>query len=412
MNRFQKVGLAIVVAAGVAFAQQLWTVQSKSGQVQFPWVVECTSSGDFNEQDDNDPCYKKYGGWWFGYLAGWEATNQVGPKACIGAPGMPPDGGSKSGINKVEAKIKGEWVNFNGADATECVGPPITNKADGSSWMSPDGLDVRFTIGAGNLANYEPSLSGIGVNMGEYPTKAAEKDLNSKNGFCLTYISDHVNTRDRAANTGSDLTIILGWDEGIKGNLVKGFDTWWALIPESNGQKVTKEFTWNGAPQTFVKGVSPPDPNKAGMFTQDNYSSWASNYEKPDYPGPFPIDKATKEMTAVKIALSGYGEGLTTVNFKLIEFGWTGTCGGGDGTPVIAGTRAVNPVSFGMIGKVLSLNSSVGKPLAVQVINLQGAVVQSKTMSNGDKMNLQNLPTGIYMVRVPAQGYVAKYAIK
>jgi len=418
MNRFQKAGLAVILAAGMAFAQVLWRAPSgqfddefKSGQVRFPWVVECTSSGDFNEQDDNDPCYKKEGGWWFGYLAGWEATGEVGPKACIGAPGMPPDGGSKSGVNKVEAKINGEWKNFVGADYLECEGPPITNKEDGSPYIGADGLDIKFTVGAGYLAGYEPSLSGIGVNMGEYPTQAFKKDLDSKGGFCLTYISDHVNTRDREANSGVDFTLVLGWDEGVKGALVKGFDTWWALIPESKGQKKTVDFIWTGAPQTFVEGVDPPKPNEAGMFIQDNYTSWKSNYGKPDYPGPFPIDKATKEMTAVKIALSGYEAAV--VEFKLIEFGFAGTCNGGGGsTPIVAGGNRVNPVSFGMIGKVLSLNSSVGKPLAVQVINLQGAVVKTQTMSNGDKMNLQNLPTGIYMVRVPSQGYVAKYAIK
>jgi len=413
MNGFQKVGLAIVIAASMAFAQ-LWTVNARSGQVQFPWVVECTSSPDFDQTDDNDPCYKKEGGWWFGYVAGWEGTNQVGPKACIGSPGMPPDGGSKSGINKVEAKINGNWVNFNGADdEAVCEGPAITDKSDGSSLMGADGLEIKFTVGPGYIEStsntYEPSLAGIGVNMGEYPTKAFERNLESKNGFCLTYISDHVNNRSHTANTGVDLEIVLGWDEGIKGNLVKGFDTWYSVIPESNNQRVTKDFTWNGNPQVFVAGTTPPDPNEAGMFIQDNYTSWGSNFGKDGYPGPFPIEKATKEMTAVKIALSGYQ--AAEVNFKLIEFGFAGTCGKG-GTPVNAGARPANPVSFAMSNKTLSMNSSVGKPLTVQVINLQGSVVQTKTMSDGDKLSLQNLPTGVYMVRVPAQGYVAKYAIK
>jgi len=412
MNRFQIAGLAIIFASGMAFAA-LWTVGAPYGQVQFPWVEECINKPGFNEDNPNDPCYKKQGGWWYGYVAGWDKDSppQVGPRACIGEPGMPPDGGSKSGVNKIEAKINDVWVNFNGADDPTCEGPPITDKTNGASLMSADGLDLRFTIGPGYIQDpdYEPSLSGVGVNFGEYPTKAAEKDLENKNGFCLTYISDHENTK--AGNAGAQMAIAIGWDEGIKGNLVKGYDTWYAIIPPSNGQKVTKDFTWNGAPQVFVAGTSPPDPNEAGMFVQDNWTSWASNYGKATSPGPFPIDKATKEMTAVKISFSGYGE-LRVVNFKLIEFGFAGTCTGGGNTPIVAGGNRVNPVSFGMSGKVLSLNSSVSKPVVVQVINLQGAVVQSKTMSKGDKMSLQNLPTGIYMVRVPAQGYVAKYAIK
>jgi len=407
MNKFQKVGLAVTFVASMAFAQAMWTVNAPYGQVQFPWVVECQSKPGFDESNENDDCYKKQGGWWFGYLAGWEATGEVGPKKCVGAAGMPPDGGSTQGVNKVEAKINGEWVDFAGADYEKCEGPAITDKTNGQSLMSPDGLELRLTVGSGFILDpdYEPSLSGFGVNFGEYPTKVAEKDLDSKGGFCLTYVSDHENTRN--GNTGAQMTLALGWDEGIKGNLVKGFDTWYAVIPPSNGQKVTKDFTWTGPNQ--ITGVDPTIPNEAGMFIQDNWTNWEANKGKPTG-APFPITSATKEMTSVKISFSGYE--AKVVNFKLIEFGFAGTCTGGGSTPIIAGGNRVNPVSFGMSGKVLSLNSSFGKPVVVQVINLQGAIVQTKTMSKGDKMSLQNLPTGIYMVRVPAQGYVAKYAIK
>jgi len=402
----------MVFAAGMAFAQLLWTVDAPYGQVQFPWVVECTAKPDFNESDANDPCYKKEGGWWYGYVAGWETGEkaQVGPKKCVGAAGMPPDGGSSSGVNKVEAKINGAWANFNGADYPECEGPPVTDKTNGASLMSADGLELKFTVGPGYILapDYEPSLAGVGVNFGEYPTNAFKKNLEAKGGFCLTYISDHENTRK--GNAGAQMTIGLGWDEGIKSALVKGYDVWYAKIPESNGVKKTEEFTWTGTP---VMGDDPAVPNEAGKFIQDNWTSWPDNKGKP--PGaPFPITSATQEMTAVKIFFSGYE--AKTVNFKLIEFGFTGSCGKGGGfnnggTPIANGVRT-NPMGFAMNGRMLSMNSSVGKPVVVQIINLQGSVVKTQTMSKGDKMNLQNLPTGIYMVRVPAQGYVAKYAIK
>jgi len=270
MNKVQKVGLAIVFAAGMAFAQLLWTVDADHGQVQFPWVVECTSSPDFNESNSDDPCYKKKGGWWFGYVSGWETGEdaQVGPKKCVGAAGMPPDGGSTSLVNKVEAKINGSFVNFAGADYPECEGPSTTDGRNGASLMSPDGLEFRLTVGKGFILDpdYEPSLAGFGVNFGEYPTGAFAKNLESKGGFCLTYSSDHENTRK--GNAGAQMTLALGWDEGIKTALVKGYDTWYAKIPESNGQVVTKDFTWTGAPQTT--GTDPEVPNEAGMFIQDN----------------------------------------------------------------------------------------------------------------------------------------------
>lgn len=420
MNKFQKIGVAMVFASGAASAA-LWNVDAPYGQVQWPWVIECQNRGGanpFDETDSNDPCYKDYGGWWFGYLAGWEPIGEVGPKVCINAPGMPEDGGAQSATNRVDAYLKDAatgvpgWVSFIGPDYPQCEGPAVTNKDNGSSLMSADGLELKLKIGDGypgpDGKNWEPSIAGVAVALTMNPKQP--KNVKAKNGFCLTYISDHVN--DAGDNVGAEMQLELGWDEGIKveNKMVKGFDSWYAKIPESNGVKKIENFTWTGTPVTSC--TSPPTPNEAGMFIQDNYTCWADNQKpanKPMYPGPFPIEKATEELVQVKIRLKGYK--AQTVNFKLIEFGFAGECGGG--TPIIAGgARPANPVSFEISGKTLSINSSVGKPLAVQIINLKGVVVQSKTMSQGDKMSLQSLPAGIYMVRVPALGYTVKQVVR
>jgi hypothetical protein len=409
MNRFQKAGLAILIATSMAFAQ-LWTAAAPHGQVQFPWVVECTSSPDFDESDEDSPCYKEMGGFWWGYLAGWEDTGEVGPWKCPGAPGQSAKGGQSSAVNKARVKINGEWENFVGVDSPTCLGPDITDKTNGLPLIG-DALEVELTVGAGFILDpdYEPSLAGFGVSLVQYEATSTPRNVKDKEGFCLTYSSDHENTR--VGNTGSQMVLTLGWNEGYKpSNLVKGFDAWYAIIPPSNGQKVTKDFKWTGDPQ--ITGTDPEVVNEAGMFIQDNWTNWPVNKNTP--PGaPFPIDDATQEMTSVKINFSGYE--AKTVVFKLYEFGFAGQCTGNVNPPVpivAGGVRTVNPVGFEMIGKTLSMNSSVGKPLAVQVINLQGAVVQTKTMSNGDKLSLQNLPTGIYLVRVPALGYTVKQAVK
>jgi len=420
MNKFQKVGVAVAVFGTMAFAQ-LWKVDSPYGQVQFPWILECQNRGGddpFDEENSNDPCYKDYGGWWFGYLAGWEPTGEVGPKVCIGAPGMPEDGGNKSAINTVQALLRDpadpsadpKWISFIGPDYEDvCEGPAVTDKTNGHSLMSADGLDLKLTIGDGfpglDKENYEPSIAGVAVSLTMDPKKP--QNVANKKGFCLTYISDHKNNANVAGdNTGAEMQLELGWDEGIKANQVKAYDSWYAKIPESDGAVKKVDFSWEGTPQ--ITCTSPPKMNTVGDFMQDNYTCWDSNHGK--IPGPFPISSAIDSLVQVKIRLKGYE--AQTVNFKLIEFGWLGECTG-ETLPVVKGVRPANFVGFDMVGRTLSMNYPAGKkPLAVQVINLQGAVVKTQTMSNGDKLNLQNLPTGIYMIRVPSLGYTVKQIVK
>jgi len=419
MKKIQMAGVAVAIFTGMAFAQ-LWTPKSPHGQVQWPWVVECTSSGDFDEGDEDDPCYKQMGGFWWGYLYGWSQNdaNQVGPRACAGKPGQTEIGGPTSAINKVEAKINGEWVNFNGPDDPKCMGPDVTNRETGESLIG-DALEIRMTVGAGYKKGdiYSPSGSGFGVTMVESEANSEPRNVKDKKGFCITYESDHTNTK--VGNEGAYLILQLGWNEGYedppeaRNHFVKGVDSWYAIIPEASGKK-TIDFKWDGTP---IYGDDPEVQNEAGDFVQDNFTKWGSwqtDGKKGGNNGipagaPFKIEAATEEMTSVKIVWKGYE--ASVVNFKLYEFGWAGTCGKGS-SPIAAGNvRPSSAVGFEMIGKTLSMNSTVG-PVAVQVINLQGAVVQSKTMSNGDKLNLQNLPTGVYMIRVPSQNYTVKQVVK
>lgn len=405
MNKFQKIGVAIVFASGMAFAQ-LWSVNADHGQVQFPWVVECTSSPAFDETNDNDPCYKNYGGWWYGYLAG--PDTDVGPKNCAGKAWMPPSGGSTTKVNKVEAKISGNWVTFVGTDdPVACEGPAITNKQNGNSLMGPNGLELKLVIGPGDLATFDPSIAAIGVNLSN--STKSPKNIGApapaglgKDGFCLTYISDHTNTMEPTVNSGANLAIELGWDEGEKGSEVRGFDTWYSILPEApNGQRKTVDFRWTRTSPT----PDGPGVTESGDFISENWTMWPSNVALGLR--PWPITTATDTMTAVKIRLKGYV--ATTVNFTLVEFGFAGTCNGG-GTPIIGGKNAPS-VNFAMNGKVLT--ASIAKPAVVQVYNLQGAMVKSQALTpNSNTMNLSNLPTGIYMVRAPSLGYTGRIVVK
>jgi len=421
MKKIQVMGVALVFASGMAFAAgPMWTPNSPNGQVQFPWVVDCTSNNDgddipFDEDDENDPCFKKMGGFWWGYLYGWEAAGEVGPRKCAGEPGQTAIGGPTSAINKVEAKISGEWVNFNGTDDPKCMGPDVTDRSNGHSLIG-EALEVRMTVGGGFIEApvYAPSGSGFGVTMVESESESTPRNVASHKGLCLTYASDHQNTKVGLENSGANLQLALGWNEGYetspeaRDKFNYGIDGWYAIIPPTGGldKKVTKDFIWDDPNPIY--GTTGGVANESGDFMQENFSSYA------DWTGvvpgaPFKIDTATQKMTSVKIVWKGYE--ASTINFKLYAFGWAGDCG--EATPVVVGkVRPASPVSFAMIGKTLSMNSTAGKPLAVQVINLKGAVVQSKVMKNGDELNLQNLPTGIYMIRVPALNYTVKQTVR
>jgi len=417
MKKIQMVGVAIAMFGGMAFAQ-LWTPKSPNGQVQFPWVVECTSSDAFDPGNEDDDCYKKMGGFWWGYLVGSDgffpgSPEEVGPRACAGMPGQTVIGGPISGINKVEAFIDNKWVNFNGTDNPKCVGPDVTNRKDGKSLIG-DALQVKMTIGSGWIEDphYFASTSGFGVTLVEKESESTPRDVSDHDGFCMTYASDHENTKD--GNEGTHLEFKLGWNEGYESepekndHWVKGVDEWYAIVPPSGGldKIISKDFKWTG--EFFPSDVGGV-PQEKGDFIQDNYSSYAS-WQGIVAGAPLPIESATKELTSIKIVWTGYNN-PGTITFKLYEFGWAGTCGKNNSPIVARNVRPASSVGFEMIGKTLSMNSKVG-PVAVQVINLQGAVVQSKTMSNGDKLSLQNLPTGIYMIRVPSQNYTVKQIVK
>jgi hypothetical protein len=405
MNKFQKVGLAIAVASGMAFAQGdpsklLWTKDAPHGQVNFPWIAECKDGASFTESNSDDPCYKDYGGWWFGYVAGENGEGAI-TKCDNGT-------GKKSGINKVEAFLGPEanrsWVSFVGPDyendpSHDCEGPAVTNKEDPSEDLLGKGLQIKFTTGIGIQDDWEPDIAAIAVNLTKTPgsTPETSKDLTLYRGFCLTYESDH--------NTSHDLALELGWDEGTKDNQIKGYDTWIAPIPPvPNGQtKNSLNFFWelDGSGKAVSTAIS-GNAKESGSFMQEGWSEGEAR------PGPFSIDSTTRTMTAVKIRLKQYA--ATVVNFTLLEFGFFGGCE--TGTPILAGGPKSNPVGFELIGKTLSV-VSITKPVSVQIINLHGAVVHTQTVSSpSDKINLSGLPTGVYLVRAPAIGYVNKFALK
>lgn len=399
MGRFQKVGLAIIIASGMAFASgSLWRVGAPYGIAQFDWIKQCITSGDFDETDSNDPCYKTLGGWWFGYVAGPSSGPAV--PACD----VKRNEAFKSDMsnNYVQAKINDQWVSFVGPDYTDppCEGPPFTDKEAGGAYLIDKGLELKLNIGAGEDATYQPAIAAIGINFSQPPQNGwsppTDRNFTSKGGFCLTYELSGLDGQPAAA-----FAMELGWNEDDAAQVPESaktpYDTWFHPIPTGDGIQV-KDFEWKN-------------------FEQEGWST-----------GKWPLSKATGEMRSLKIRLKAPATPYTPigpVNFKLIQFGWKGECdkkacdrdddaciGGGAPSPIVSGSKVVATANFKQVNRIFSLISSVEKPVAVQVINLQGAIVHSQAMSANSVMNLSNLPTGIYMLRVPALGYTSKVILK
>jgi hypothetical protein len=377
MNRFQKVGLAIIVASGIVFAQgsPWWTANAPHGQVAFPWVVDCKDDDSkFDEQNPDNVCFKTLGGWWFGYIAGPAIGGNT--NGCrVDMAGKTP--GQSTSENFVKAKISGEFKPFVGPDYENCNGPDVTNRADGTSYL--DGaLEVQIAVGVGveGPPKWDPSIAALATNFstpdggdkGTVPPVFVPRNMNQYGGFCLKYESDHQAT--------DDFTFVLGWDETDAENKDDRFpyDPWYAKIPAGTGVQ-TVDFSW------------------PGDFEQEGWSTAAK-----------PISRALDSMMSVKINLKSYTP--TIVNFKLYAFGPKGTCNGTI-APIVSGKNAPS-VNLALNGRILSID----KTAMVQIYNLQGAIVQSQTLTPSSKMNLGNLPTGIYMVRAPSLGYTSRIVVK
>jgi hypothetical protein len=292
----------------------------------------------------------------------WAADPDPATSACYDATagwwyGYDYEGGS------VDVKKQGTFIYFG-----EGVG--LSDEADGSSLIDSDALYVRLTAKSTSGGEVYGG-AGIGFDF----RKSGSENINAKGGYCLTYESD------------GDMLLKLGHNE------------------KTYSDACTRE-------------IELPTKKTPGMVEK----AWAAF----EFPGwcllaTAPTNKvpdAVPLSEAVSVKIATYASNKTTptvVNFRLCEFGWqgscTGTCAAGDGLPIIGGKPTQSGVSFAMEGRMLSV--SVTKATAVQVYNMQGAVVKTQTLTPEIKtINLSNMPAGIYMVSAPSLGYTGKIMLK
>ncbi|MDR3001038.1 MAG: T9SS type A sorting domain-containing protein [Fibromonadaceae bacterium] len=366
MNKLQKAGLATVAALGMAFAQgNLWgpdPLDFPSLQVRVPDVLNCiewaeNAPGDL--QDNLDVCNEQAAGWWYGFA----------------------DDGDGTAAGRVEVRLKTGWTNFENQD--------LTDRGDGEPLIEGP-IEARLTTTNTQYAN-----AAVGFNF--YPDAEQEywgsnnprtQNVTSYGGYCMTYT---------LTNTDDPMEMELGWDEAKY-----CFDSWYAEIEPSISPKMVN-IPWSNF-------------SREGWLTTEAHYLEQQSKGCSDQNGA--IVEAAKRETALENATSvkvrmrngGEAEARNNIMLTIYQFGWLNSCN--TTVPIQSKGVALNPVKFDLVNRTLSM-ISVEKLVSVQIINLHGAVVHTQTISpNSNKINLSNMPTGVYLVRVPSLGYVSKITLR
>ena len=255
-----------------------------------------------------------------------------------------------------EVKLANVWTNFQDV--------PLTDEMGGS--LISGAIEVRLTA-AGDGTDY----GGAGVGFDFKADKSGQNIQSLSTGYCITYTSD------------AALEFKLGHNETTYDD---GCTRQFMLPARSTPGAVS--LTWS-------------------QFAFPGWCAGASR-PKPIVPEAVPLTDAV----AVKIATPSQQENTpATYHINIYQFGWGNTCNNDVSVSIKPGSAAAS-VNFKMVGRSFTLNS-IEKPVAVQVINLQGAVVYSQTLTSANKtMNLSNLPTGVYMLRAPDLGFTNKVILK
>jgi len=209
-------------------------------------------------------------------------------------------------------------------------------------------IDVTFNNGAG----YAYPFTGIGFNWisddagGEGPYT-----VSAVTGYCATY-----------AGTGATV-LEMKWD-----GLTYGYSTYQVTMAKTTGS-VTKDML---------------------------FSTFKRPYAEKDYPAGASIALAQAQTLTSGVQFGFKGAAGTTEELKLYAFGTAGSCG---------------PAATQFVGKVAGLKASLsgsslafaglGKKTAkVEIINLQGQVVASKTITSAmNTVDLSKAAHGVYVVK-------------
>lgn len=248
-----------------------------------------------------------------------------------------------------DEKTAGYWYEYN--DENDGGSSAFTFPADveentygnfyGPLVEAYGGIKATITLGDG----YDYPYAGLGFNI--WSENQEGVDISAWSGICLTYES----------------TIGFGIELGVENE---------KTVTEYDNYKAAVSKAPSGASQDYAWA----------KFKQGN---WGKT-----------VDQAEVLAKTAAIKLKFEGTAGTSGDFKICQVGSLGKCGGACGSTGIKSIAAASSVKAQLAGRVLSFHGI--SSAKAEVINLQGQVVKSATVSSA--MDLSSLDAGIYMVRV------------
>ena len=206
------------------------------------------------------------------------------------------------------------------------------------------GIKATITLGAG----YDYPYAGIGFNIWSEDQEGV--DISAWQGICLAYES----------------TIPFGIELGVANEkTVTGYDNYKANVLKGSG--AAQDYPWS----KFAQG------------------GWGTEVA---------MDDVLASTAAIKLKFEGTAG--TSGDFRICQIGSLGKCTGCGAAPGpgvgIKAVAAAGSAKAMLSGRVITFSGFTSAK--AEVINLQGQVVKSATVSSA--MDLSSLDAGVYMLRV------------
>ena len=248
-----------------------------------------------------------------------------------------------------DEKTAGYWYEYNDENdggSSKFTFPADVEENTYGNFYGPlveayGGIKADITLGDG----YDYPYAGLGFNI--WSENQEGVDISAWSGICLTYES----------------TIGFGIELGVENE---------KTVTEYDNYKAAVSKAPTGASQDYA-------------WAKFKQGGWGKT-----------VDQADVLAKTAAIKLKFEGTAGTSGSFNICQVGSLGKCGGACGSTGIKSIAAASSVKAQLAGRVLSFHGI--SSAKAEVINLQGQVVKSATVSSA--MDLSSLDAGIYMVRV------------
>jgi len=273
-------------------------------------------------------------------------------------------------------EIGGYWYDYNdknekggGCSSTDFPAGSMDEDVVSSAWQAKGGAITYTYTGA---CTYEYPFAGTGSNWFEDDPPKTVSEFGSNPLSGCEAVKVYYSLSESTANC----KIELGADGAT------AYDNYTAALPAGDNISSGKSFAFS-------------------TFKQEGWGTKGVTW-----------DNAVQASTAFKFKCD-FRSGLTTakttvLTLKKIEFLGNGCTGG---SSPIRGGNIASSAKLNMISNNLFING-VNSDVKVDIVNLQGALVNSGIIGASKSISLSNLPSGVYMVRVNSLNLTQKIMVK